>query len=77
MALKRRLSQEELQDACGEQLVDDRVVVYTDGTCSNHQDLRFRPAGVGAFWCKDRALNLSLALPSARPLPDQSADGAA
>ncbi|CAE8632175.1 unnamed protein product [Polarella glacialis] len=41
---------------------DGRIVVFTDGACSNNQDDRFRKAGYGAYWADGHALNFSLAL---------------
>ncbi|CAE8633519.1 unnamed protein product [Polarella glacialis] len=41
---------------------DGKIVVFTDGACSNNQDDRFRRAGYGAYWADGHALNFSLAL---------------
>ena len=39
-----------------------RVVVFTDGACTNNQDSRLRRAGYGAFWARDHPLNFGQAL---------------
>ena len=43
--------------------VEGKVVVYTDGACTNNQNCRFRRAGVGIFWCNEDDRNVSLPLP--------------
>jgi len=42
---------------------DGRVVVYTDGACSQNQRSSLRRAGVGVFWGHGNDRNLSVPLP--------------
>jgi len=45
-----------------EMVVDDRVVVWTDGACRNNQDSRLRRAGAGIFYAKGSSRNSAWAL---------------
>eukprot|EP00973_Karenia_brevis_P010311 1396617-Karenia_brevis.AAC.1 len=42
---------------------EGRAVVYTDWACSHNQDIRFRRAGVGVYWCNGDERNVSQPLP--------------
>eukprot|EP00973_Karenia_brevis_P036330 5009452-Karenia_brevis.AAC.1 len=48
-----------------ETVVNDRVVVYTDGACRHNQNSKLRRAGVGAFWGPKHAKNISTPLSGA------------
>ena len=64
---QRRIEEEACQQlwtACekgpyGEIIVDDRVVVWTDGACKQNQNEHARRAGVGAFWAHNHPFNVS------------------
>ena len=40
-----------------------RVVVFTDGACTDNQDVRLRRAGVGCFWGRGHERNIAQPLP--------------
>ena len=45
-----------------ELIIDDEVVIFSDGACTDNQDDRFRKAGCGAFWGIDHPLNIAVPL---------------
>ena len=47
----------------GELCEDGRVVVFTDGACTDNQDVRLRRAGVGCFWGRGHERNIAQPLP--------------